>query len=1303
MLRRVWRGLGLEGVTGDGGATGCLEATGVEDGQGAERAVLHAIYARNLSRGFMRHANNVIMAGRGAESEDAEHGLATVLARSGDGGYVAVGTSRGMICVVSSATGKAEVLEPGLSQGRRAGSDGELTALAIGTVGKARDVVVVGAGFASGVVKMWRASHRSGPAGAQGTTRAGAFVPSAPIVDRHASGIVDLRVMNGFEKDVDGVLLSFDGYGRVVSHLVPKLLGNGPGVAAMMSSGAYSQSIASLSSNIYSSVSSVLRGTSLALPMGGDGLNAAAGASVLNTALLEAVGRVRRVIGTGTRARKDMVILLTEKAGLVVAEVGDGGTLGVDQVVGFGWDADWDADGGGDGDADGTLVAACLKGDQTLLVALVGASSAHVVMVRNVSTDAVVRITCPGAVQDVLFFHQGVFAGVVHYDDASGKTLMTLVPTVGCVDKAPGKVSEISVLSDDPTPLYARHDIFDIYVKGSAVGGDQVSDVILLTSSGVRCVQLMSWKQKLSSMVASRRFEEALMHSMILYVDNGGKECNGWPANEASDATEVSKQVMSLLILYLQQTMEHRGTDLDELSARTLVRLMLDVCSLVSEFSAFYLDLPPLLQRSEAAWQAYLDLVLEHCQDSAHLAGNTSVPPQIVQSLVERVASSPDRAEKLGLLEDVLLSFEVSSLDLNQVLPLCIKYGLYSVLIYVFTRGMKDFKSPASLLVATAAAEPACSATRRGLVMKLLVYIYACFEGLSYPLGSKETHLDDNNDSKTTMRLDMMDFLLFASTAEIREAVRLWESLEATTDKDGDILALLEGFQSPVLAFLCEEAAQTTLGLLQNLLSGWDGLVSDLAPAGQPPCAQRALDADSTLSQVTVDRVISLLDDRGGDANSAKLDFVAGLISSSRASLPPKASAAVLAALGRSISDVNGESSSERKQKLRNNALDIVKHAPADELNDDLLSLARMAGSAAAEAEILMRRGAYHDAIRCLMSSEVESRSIFAYYRDIAGRGGDCAAAFQKAVLPNFPKLVEVDAAAVAEIAVDLAGHQHQEIIESFEKDSSAQFRFLNAVVALLRHRAAGTKDAERRYEASPWITLLKSKAMSTMYIRLMCRFDPESVLGYLQRADYDVEECLECCRANGLRGAQAFLLDKMGDLDAAFHMYLEDVEKINGEMVACSRPEAQGQLTSRAETACDAAVSLCARLRSPDVPFQGPLDHPEQPALKYKQLVVAYVRSYAENRESMPAWAKAVLTSQIKLVAQRAGNLESIVRHVIDTFQDVPTRDMKDVLALLLSVGEFEATKVKLAAAIAQRDVSAALQTAYRECSMGR
>ena len=66
--------------------------------------------------------------------------------------------------------------------------------------------------------------------------------------------------------------------------------------------------------------------------------------------------------------------------------------------------------------------------------------------------------------------------------------------------------------------------------------------------------------------------------------------------------------------------------------------------------------------------------------------------------------------------------------------------------------------------------------------------------------------------------------------------------------------------------------------------------------------------------------------------------------------------------------------------------------------------------------------------------SKADALRLFSYYREIAGRGDDKASVFQKAVLPDFPMMVELDAAATAEIAVDLAGHQHKEIIESFEK-----------------------------------------------------------------------------------------------------------------------------------------------------------------------------------------------------------------------------------------------------------------------------
>ena len=91
---------------------------------------------------------------------------------------------------------------------------------------------------------------------------------------------------------------------------------------------------------------------------------------------------MRSVVGVGCRAGNDCIIILTEKAGLVVAAVVDGGKVTVDQVVGFGWDQG--ADGGEVGDdlaaagagivshdmdSDGMVAAACLQGEQTLLVA----------------------------------------------------------------------------------------------------------------------------------------------------------------------------------------------------------------------------------------------------------------------------------------------------------------------------------------------------------------------------------------------------------------------------------------------------------------------------------------------------------------------------------------------------------------------------------------------------------------------------------------------------------------------------------------------------------------------------------------------------------------------------------------------------------------------------------------------------------------------------------------------------------------------------------------------------------------------
>lgn len=81
---------------------------------------------------------------------------------------------------------------------------------------------------------------------------------------------------------------------------------------------------------------------------------------------------------------------------------------------------------------------------------------------------------------------------------------------------------------------------------------------------------------------------------------------------------------------------------------------------------------------------------------------------------------------------------------------------------------------------------------------------------------------------------------------------------------------------------------------------------------------------------------------------------------------------------------------------------------------------------------------------------------------------------------------------------------------------------------------------------------LLNDKNVSSTYVRLLCRFQPSSVLAFLQSHDtYDVDACLKHCIDNGARAAAAFLLERRGDIRAALKIYLEEVHLANNALIA--------------------------------------------------------------------------------------------------------------------------------------------------------
>jgi hypothetical protein len=86
---------------------------------------------------------------------------------------------------------------------------------------------------------------------------------------------------------------------------------------------------------------------------------------------------------------------------------------------------------------------------------------------------------------------------------------------------------------------------------------------------------------------------------------------------------------------------------------------------------------------------------------------------------------------------------------------------------------------------------------------------------------------------------------------------------------------------------------------------------------------------------------------------------------------------------------------------------------------------------------------------------------------------------------------------------------------------------------------------------------LLNNKGVSSLYVRLLCRFQPHDVLPFLQSHDtYNVDECLTHCIEHGAREAAAFLLERKGDVKAALAMYLAQVDVANSALVGAVKEQ---------------------------------------------------------------------------------------------------------------------------------------------------
>ncbi|KAF8107160.1 hypothetical protein N665_0126s0076 [Sinapis alba] len=539
-----------------------------------------------------------------------------------------------------------------------------------------------------------------------------------------------------------------------------------------------------------------------------------------------------------------------------------------------------------------------------------------------------------------------------------------------------------------------------------------------------------------------------------------------------------------------------------------------------------------------------------------------SLPPEIMQALVEHYS----RKGWLQRIEQCVLHMDISSLDFNQVVRICREHGLYGALLYLFNKGLDDFRSPLEELLIVFRNSEIQRATAIGY--RMLVYLKYCFLGLAFPPG----HGTLVPTRLPSLRTELIQFLLEKSNAHDsspRIYLNLYHLLEMDTEATLDVLRY---------AFAESQMVDHETLLLES------GEVSlESKTDGSIPEDRR----NDMLIQNVIDALVHIIDgglsqlDESGDPDDSKSDkkwpskedtshlfeFVAYYAARGRVNIPKSVLAQILGYL---TSD-HILSTYNMSPKVRENQfLNLLQAVP--ETDWDVAYVSQLCE----KAHFYQVCGYIHTigrhyvaALESYMKEAEEPIHSFCYVNKMLSQlSGDEFTAFQSAVIDRIPELLELSREGTFFLIIDNLKDNITRIQEQLHSHPRSLFLYLKTVIEvhlsgsldfsrLRKHEAVDSLGENTRRnipkEAELYLEGLNgfpkfiqdnpvnvTDDMIELYLELLCKYEPKSVLRFLETFDnYRVEHCLRLCQKYGIADAAAFLLERVGDAASALSLTL--------------------------------------------------------------------------------------------------------------------------------------------------------------------
>ena len=621
--------------------------------------------------------------------------------------------------------------------------------------------------------------------------------------------------------------------------------------------------------------------------------------------------------------------------------------------------------------------------------------------------------------------------------------------------------------------------------------------LLLLGTKSIHCLTIRSWKDRIDYFVKQNLFLEALELALSFYEDRAKAVVNLFGSRRKRKAY-IAEEIAEVLQTYVDVslTVNCPKTHDESLLAEyfsSLVPTCVKYCVATNNLKLLFGEIYTRFCEESVSKRVFLEGLEPYILDDKI----TLLTPVVMQDLVQHFETTM----QLKKLESCLVHLNVTAVDLHHMVKLCWTHSLYDLAIYVYNKGMNDFISPLeemlAILRSLMKSKRELSIDDSAVGYKILVYISCCLTGRQYPRGMI------SSESVAKVKHDIFECLVSKRSKNPVEGESSYQNLRTLLEFD------TREFLN-VMSIAFEDAE-------------FDRVETDLGRA-----SKRQTVVDILLKLMVTDVLFS----------PTQVGWLFTFIARQMAKF--ESSIRVNKLLFEQVLDYLTNPDDDSRHEERQQALLELLSAGGLRQFDDkrIITLAENAKFYQVCELLYEKNRDFAKVLSCYIRDNARKYDSFTYinellssdsFTDLEGRE------LQGAILNSLDDLIAIDSHKMADLILSHFPYCLEHVVRELASQPGTQFEFLKGIFL---NKEAG----KRRIRGEP---VTPDQVIHEQFIHLMCRFDPKNVYMYLRETDnYRLEQSLAIVRKMKVVDATAYLLERTGDVKAAFRLLLDNLKE---------------------------------------------------------------------------------------------------------------------------------------------------------------